>query len=33
MYHVIGLKQTRCIKNVKSEDGKKFVGVVVYWEE
>ena len=33
MYHVIDLKQTRGIKNVTLEGGKKFVGVAVYWEE
>ena len=33
MYHVIDLKQTRGIKNVTLEGGKKFVDVAVYWEE
>ena len=33
MYHVIGLKQTRGIKNVALKAAKKFVGVAVYWEE
>ena len=33
MYHVIGLKQTRGIKNVTLKAAKKFVGVVIYWEE
>ena len=33
MYHVIGLKQTRGIKNVTLKVAKKFVGVAVYWEE
>ena len=33
MYHVTDLKQTRDIKNVTLEGGKKFVGVVVHWEE
>ena len=32
MYHVIDLKQTRGIKNVTLEGGKKFVGVAIYWE-
>ena len=30
MYHVIGLKQTRGIKNVTLKAAKKFVGVAVY---
>jgi len=29
MYHVIGLKQTRGIKNVTLKAAKKFVGVAV----
>ena len=33
MYHVIDLKQTRGVKNVTLEGGKKFVGFAVYWEE
>ena len=33
MYHVIGLKQTRGIKNVALKAAKKFEGVAVYWEE
>ena len=33
MYHVIDLKQTRGIKNVTLEGGKKFVEAAVYWEE
>ena len=33
MYRVIGLKQTRSIKNVSLKAAKKLVGVVVYWEE
>ena len=33
MYHVIGLKQTRGIKNVALKAAKKFVGAAVYWEE
>ena len=33
MYHVIGLKQTRGIKNVALTGAKKIVGVAVYWEE
>ena len=33
MYHVIDFKQTRGIKNVTLEGSKKFVGVVVHWEE
>ena len=33
MYHVIGLKQTRGIKNVILKAAKNFVGVAVYWEE
>ena len=33
IYHVIGLKQTRGIKNVVLKAAKKFVGVAVYWEE
>ena len=33
MYHVIGLKQTRGIKNVTLKAAKKFVGVAVYWDE
>ena len=33
MHYVIGLKQTRGIKNVTLKAAKKFVGVVVYWEE
>ena len=33
MYHVIGLEQTRDIKNVTLKAVKKFVGVAVYWEE
>ena len=32
MYHVIGLKQTRGIKNVTLKAGKILVGVAVYWE-
>ena len=31
-HHVIGLKQTRGIKNVTLNAAKKFVGVAVYWE-
>jgi len=30
MYYVIGLKQTRTIKNDTLKAAKKFVGVVVY---
>ncbi len=33
MYHVIGLTETRGIKNVTLKAAKKFVGVAVYWEE
>ena len=33
MYHVVGLKPTRCIKNVTLKAAKKFVGVMVHWEE
>ena len=33
MYHMIGLNETRSIKNVTLKAAKKFVGVVVYWEE
>ena len=33
MYQVIGLKQTRGIKNVTLKAAKEFVGVTVYWEE
>ena len=33
MYHMIGLKQTRDIKNVTLKAAKIFVGVAVYWEE
>ena len=33
MYHVIGLRQTRGIKNVSLKAAKKFVGVAVYREE
>ena len=33
VYHVIGLKQTRGIKNVTLKVAKKFGGVAVYWEE
>ena len=33
MHHVIGLKQTRGIKNVALKAAKKFVGVAVYWDE
>ena len=33
MYIVIGLKQTHGIKNVTLKAAKKFMGVVVYWEE
>ena len=33
MYHVIGLNQTRGIKNVTLKTAKKFAGVAVYWEE
>ena len=33
MYHVVDLKQTRSIKNVTLESGKKSTGVAVYWEE
>ena len=33
MYHVIGLKQVCCIKNVNLKTAKKFVGVALYWEE
>ena len=33
MYHVIGLKYTRGIKNVTLKTVKNLVGVAVYWEE
>ena len=33
MYHMIGLKPTRGIKNVALKAAKKFVGIAVYWEE
>ena len=33
MYHLIGLKQTRGIKNVALKTEKKFVAVEVYWKE
>ena len=33
MHHVIGLKQTRGIKNITLKTGKKFVGVAISWEE
>ena len=33
MYHVIGLKRARGIKNVALKAAKKFVGVTVYREE
>ena len=33
IYHVIGLQQTRDIKNVPLKSAKNFVGVAVYWEE
>ena len=33
MYPVTDLKQTRSIKNITLKVAKKFVGVVVYWEE
>ena len=33
MYHVIGLKQSRGIKNVALKGAKKIVAVMVYWEE
>ena len=33
MYHVIGLKQTRGIKNVTPKAEKKIAVAAVYWEE
>ena len=33
MYHVIGLKQTRGIKNVALKAAKKFMDAAVYWEQ